>query len=79
MAEEIKLMKGNEAIVVENAPMGVQSASRAGIFTIAVNTGPLADEILWSEGADLVLHSMSELASVLPTLRRLWGERVASV
>ena len=69
----------SEAIVIENAPMGVQSASRAGIFTIAVNTGPLADEILWNEGADLVLHSMSELASALPTLRRLWGEHVASV
>ena len=30
----------NEAIVVENAPMGVQAGAAAGIFTVAVNTGP---------------------------------------
>lgn len=31
----------NEAIVVENAPMGVQAGAAAGIFTVAVNTGPI--------------------------------------
>ena len=51
-----------EAIVVENAPLGVQAARAAGIFTIAVNTGPLKDEVLKEAGADLVLPSMQYLA-----------------
>ena len=51
-----------ETIVVENAPLGIQAARAAGIFTIAVNTGPLRDEILKEAGADLVLPSMQHLA-----------------
>ena len=35
-------LKADEAIVVENAPLGVEAGHNAGIFTIAVNTGPLA-------------------------------------
>jgi hypothetical protein len=33
----------------------------AGVFTIAVNTGPLPDDALLSQGADLLFHSMQEL------------------
>lgn len=54
-------LKPNQAIVVENAPMGVESAKAAGIFTIAINTGPLDDEILWDSGANIVLPSMQAL------------------
>lgn len=50
------------AIVVENAPLGVRAARAAGIFTIAVNTGPLAPEILSREGASVVLPDMMTLA-----------------
>lgn len=57
-----------EAIVVENAPRGVRSAHDAGCFTIAVNTGLLADEELWQEGADLVLPDMRSLLSALESL-----------
>lgn len=57
-----------EALVVENAPMGVRSAHRAGCFTIAINTGPLADDVLWVEGADLVLPDMQALLTILPDL-----------
>ncbi|MBR5052237.1 MAG: HAD-IA family hydrolase, partial [Bacteroidaceae bacterium] len=32
-------VKAEEAVVVENAPLGVESAKGAGIFTIAANTG----------------------------------------
>lgn len=53
----------NEAIVVENAPMGVQAAVAAGIFTIAVNTGPLADEVLLESGANLLYPDMETLAA----------------
>ncbi len=49
-----------EAIVVENAPMGVKAALAARIFTVAVNTGPLPDSMLWEAGASLVEHSMDD-------------------
>ena len=52
----------NEAIVIENAPLGVRSAAAAGIFTIAVNTGPLSEQLLYQEGAQIVLPDMSALA-----------------
>lgn len=58
----------SEAMVVENAPQGVRSASAAGCFTIAVNTGPLPDEALWCEGAHLVLPSMASLLEAIPLL-----------
>ncbi len=52
-----------EAIVVENAPLGVRSAVAARIFTIAVNTGPLPEQALLNEGANLLFPSMSALAA----------------
>ena len=58
----------NEAIVVENAPLGVRSAVAAKIFTIAVNTGPLPDEMLLEEGANLLLPSMQSLCENLEKL-----------
>lgn len=57
-----------QAIVIENAPLGVEAASSAGIFTIAVNTGPLSDEVLYQAGANLVLPDMATLLDVLPTV-----------
>lgn len=56
-------VKANEAIVVENAPMGVQAGVAAGIFTVAVNTGPLHDRILLDAGADLLYPDMESLAN----------------
>lgn len=52
----------NEAFVVENAPMGVEAGVAAGIFTIAVNTGPLPDQALLDAGADLLYPDMTSLA-----------------
>lgn len=54
-----------DCCVIENAPLGVRSAKAAGLYTIAVNTGPLADIALWNEGADQVFASMSDLLSWL--------------
>ena len=51
-----------EAIVVENAPLGVRAAVGAQIFTIAVNTGPLPESALLGEGANLIFPSMSAFA-----------------
>ena len=49
-----------EAIVVENAPLGVRAAQAANIFTVAVNTGPLPDKMLAAEGADLIFSRMTD-------------------
>ena len=53
-------IKPCEGIVVENAPLGVRAAVAAGIFTVAVNTGPLPDKALADEGADLIFPDMKE-------------------
>ena len=54
-------VQANEAIVVENAPIGVQAGTAAGIFTVAVNTGPLDRQVLLDAGADLLFPSMQAL------------------
>ena len=51
-----------EAIVVENAPLGVTAAVAARCFTIAVNTGPLPDEALTGQGADMLFPTMTDLS-----------------
>ena len=51
-----------EAVVVENAPLGVEAGHAAGIFTLAANTGPLPDQVLSQAGADLVLPHMQAVA-----------------
>ncbi len=50
-----------EGIVGENSPLGVRAGVAANIFTIAVNTGPLPDEMLLKEGANLLFHKMTDL------------------
>ena len=57
-----------EALVVENAPLGVHAGVAARIFTIAVNTGPLPDEILIHEGADVIFAKMTGLNDAWPQL-----------
>ena len=69
MALEKGGLKPNEAIVIENAPLGVQAGVAAGIFTIAVNTGPLPDQVLWDAGANLLFHSMPEFNENWETVR----------
>lgn len=50
-----------EGVVVENAPLGVRSGVSAQIFTIAVNTGPLSNEILHENGANIIFNTMQDL------------------
>jgi len=52
-----------QAMVVENAPLGVEAGVAARIFTIAVNTGPLPEEMLADKGANIVFKSMTDLSS----------------
>jgi beta-phosphoglucomutase-like phosphatase (HAD superfamily) len=54
----------NEAIVIENAPLGIESAKAAGLFTIAINTGPLKPEVLKNAGADIVLDNSQKLFNI---------------
>jgi len=61
-------LKANEAIVIENAPLGVQAAAAAGIFTVAVNTGPLDDKILLDAGANILFPSMQAFCDSWETL-----------
>ncbi len=51
-----------EAVVVENAPLGVRAGVAANIFTVGVNTGPLPDEALRSQGANLVFSRMTDFS-----------------
>lgn len=67
-AMELAGVKPWESIALENAPLGVKSASDAGAFTIAVTTGPIPEEEMWKAGADMVLPSMERLAELLPAL-----------
>lgn len=64
-------LQPNQAIVIENAPLGIEAAVGAGIFTIAVNTGPLPDSVLTDAGAAIVFHSMTELLGALPEIIHL--------
>ena len=66
-------LRADECVVVENAPLGVRAAKAAGIFTIAVNTGPLPDNALTDEGADLLLPSMQALCDTWEELNACSG------
>ena len=56
-----------EALVVENAPLGVRAGVAARIFTIAVKTGPLPDKTLLDAGANLLFSKM-------PDFSKAWKE-----
>ena len=55
-------LQPSEAIVVENAPLGIRAGVAAGIYTVAVNTGPLPDQTLLDAGADILFPSIKDFA-----------------
>ena len=57
-----------EAIVIENAPLGVTAGHRSGAFTVGVTTGPVPRAELEKAGADIVYDSMEECARLMPAL-----------
>lgn len=61
-----------EAIVVENAPLGVRAAVAAKIFTVAVNTGPLPDKMLADEGANVIFSRMTAFRDKWDSMVRCW-------
>lgn len=58
----------SEAMVVENAPLGVKAGAASGAFTVAVTTGPIPEQDMWDAGADMVFPSMEAFADALPEL-----------
>ena len=48
-------VRPEEAIVIENAPLGVRAAKAAGIFTVAWLTGPIPRSSFEDEGADFIM------------------------
>lgn len=58
----------SEVIVIENAPLGVRAGKAAGLFTIAVTTGPIPRENFEKEGADLIFPDMPTFASWLKNI-----------
>lgn len=58
-------VSATEAVVIENAPLGVEAAHAAGIYTMAVNTGPLSPKVLLDAGADIVLPREGGFAQAL--------------
>lgn len=60
-AMELAGCKPWQCMAIDNAPLGVESASRAGIFTIGLVTGPIKPDDLYTSGADIVFTSMREL------------------
>lgn len=59
-----------EALVIENAPLGVRAGKRAGCFTVAVTTGPIPREEFVRENADMIFDSMDEFADYLERCNR---------
>ncbi|MFA7059446.1 MAG: HAD hydrolase-like protein [Pedobacter sp.] len=66
-------VSSSEAIVIENAPLGIRSATEAGIFCLAVNTGILSDETLIESGASVVFSGCDHLAKNWDQVIRILG------
>jgi len=62
LALHMARMKPTEVVVIENAPLGIESAKSSGIYTIAVNTGVLEDKDLENSGADNIFKNCFDLA-----------------
>lgn len=65
---ELGGVKPWESIVIENAPLGVESGRRAGAFVLAAATGPIPLQAMTDAGADLTFPSMEALADALPVI-----------
>jgi beta-phosphoglucomutase len=54
-------------VVIENAPFGVASAKKAGMFCVGITTS-LPSEYL--KGADIVIDKLEELSAVIKGMKR---------
>lgn len=67
-AMQIARATPSQCIAIENAPLGIKSASDAGAFTIAVTTGPIPREEMEKAGAAVIFPSMEECANQIHIL-----------
>ncbi len=58
-------VKPHEALVIENAPLGIRAAVDAGCLCIAVNTGILSDRVLLDQGAKIVYKNAHQITEVI--------------
>lgn len=63
-----------EAIVVENAPLGVKAAVAAGVFAVAVNTGPIPEKDLWEAGANMLCSDMQTLTDRFDKIQEFFAK-----
>ncbi len=61
-------LKKSQAIVIENAPLGITSAVRAGVACIGLKTGLLSAATLKEHGAFLILKNCTELLAYFKNL-----------
>jgi len=77
------LEKGNlkpwETIVIENAPLGIEAAHKAGLFVIVVNTGPLLDSMLWKAGANVLYPSLLALNEEWRTMMGCFNSKILKI
>lgn len=62
----------SQAVVIENAPLGVRAGKAAGCFTVAVTTGPIPCREFEREGADMIFPSMPAFADFLEEQLEAW-------
>lgn len=67
-AMQLARVSPSQAIVIENAPLGVEAGDKAGAFTIGVTTGPIPVQEMERAGAAVIFPSMQACAESLPSL-----------
>lgn len=60
--------EANRCLVIENAPLGIKSATAADLAVLAVNTGPLSEEELLRAGAVSVLSNLRQIHTIIKSL-----------
>ena len=65
---ELAGVSADQAIAIDNAPLGTTSAVAAGILTVGVLTGPIPAAEVINTGVHILYHSMEECAAILPRL-----------
>ena len=65
---ELAGVAANQAIAIDNAPLGTTSAVAAGVLTVGVVTGPIPAQAIIDTGVHILYNSMNECAALLPRL-----------
>lgn len=67
-AMQLAGVEPTEAIVIENAPLGIVAGVRSGAFTVGVTTGPIPREQMEQADPDILFDSMPRFDKTLPSL-----------